>query len=224
MSKLTPIEAEISNDLTTESRSFTEIQEMLLEDPVDVLLKCDFSDEQLLRYLDFIPVEVMLEQNISDTLLHELLLVNYLSPDDIKDLSMKTYSNLSDLTIGKYKDYINFEKLGLYLIADNNFDVNKYESFLSDERSHEFWEAFSTMHLSIDDLDKYQKNINWDLFFTTNLLSDAIMNKFPEIVESHHKLPTVTTALEKLQKYQDGVNQRIETDVDEIEQLINNIK
>jgi len=206
---------------TLSSLSATDIIEMLKSNPIRTLQQYHFSDSDLFKYRKNIPLDVMIDQNMTEELFCNLLDDCYLSPDDIKNLNMTTYSNLKESTIDQYIDYINFEKLGFYLIADDNFNVIKYEKQLNSDRSLEFWEIFSTINLPIELLEKYKEFIIWDLFFTTNPITNDIQNKFADIVEEHY---LETPKDKKMKIYQIEVDQRISIDIDTIDELINNIK
>ena len=223
MNKSSIIEVEVEDAVIITKLTPQKIVQLLRESPVRTLEKYDFSDEQLFKYRDCIPKSVFIKQNISENLLLDLLVSMYFSPDDLTAMSMKTYSNLSDITLTKYASYINFEKLAAYLIADDRFDITKYEKYITIERSDKFWDLVSTMQLPIYTLEKYEKNINWDLYFTTNSLSEDIKNRFPEIVDKHYKVYIANDSTSKTADYMIEVENRIEFDIDSIEDLINKI-
>ena len=138
------------------------------------------SDNMLISYLDHFDKEVLMSQPLSEYVVKHMLRIGYIKHNDITNLSMSTYANLSTRFINEYKDYINIDKILSIKISTDSMKLEDLDHYDISDISKSTWNVISTCNLSKEFLTKNVKNINWQIFFETNDITNDIREQFED--------------------------------------------
>ena len=141
------------------------------KEQIQLLSKYDIDDNSIIHYLDYIDKEILLEcRNISFDLLNTLLSKNFLSNEDLNDLSTPTYSNLPEEFCIQNLSYLNLEKLILSYSIKND-SIPKYLIDIIDnskDLNDSIFRILSNNKLEETFIDKYKNKLYYDSLFLNN--------------------------------------------------------
>ncbi len=217
-------EDEIENILKITEK---DIINLLMEDARSILCKYDFSDEYKFEYRNYIHKNIMLETDLGEDLFNKLMDFGYLTNEDVKSLTTKTYSNISKERLETLYEFIDWNKYILILVNDIDINVDKLFEVSKNINHKTFWNILSTISLPIDFLKEYKDRINWGIFFTTNTITNDIMLEFSDIFAENESGEPYLSGFGKLKEddylnYLNETNSLAEIKVDDIEDIINN--
>jgi len=155
------------------------------KEQIQLLSRYDISDNSIVHYLDYIDKEILLEcRNISFDLLNTLLSNNFLSNEDLKDLSTPTYSNLPEEFCIQNLSYLNLEKLILSYSIKND-DIPKYLIDIIDnskDLNDSIFRILSNNKLEETFIDKYKSKLYYDSLFLNNDMTNFIKDDFNQTI------------------------------------------
>jgi hypothetical protein len=115
---------------------------------------------------------------LSESFVKEALNMKYFDVEDIFDLNMKTYSNLSQEFIDLYDEFINWERMILYLCSSDKIDnIEKYEWIIE---KFNLWKLISATNLPIDFIRKNKNKLDWSIVSIINEFSENEREEFVE--------------------------------------------
>lgn len=136
---------------------------------ISIINEYDIPEDVILEYSHlFDSTCLILMMDFSENFVIEAIKKSYFSLFDIKDLSMITYSNLSIDFIDKYKEYINWLRMLLYISTQTN-SFDKYESIIE---SNNLWQMISANDLNIEFIRKWKDKLDWNLLSMVRCFSD----------------------------------------------------
>lgn len=145
------------------------ITEKIIEESKDLLDK-----EVLLRGFDF-----------SEDFIRNSLQDKFFCLEDLKNLTMTTYSSISEEFIQEFKEDINWQKIIIYLATQTN-SFNKYLEIISENN---LWSLISANDLPTDFIREHKDKLDWTLLSMTKCFSDEEKVEFSEfIVETKREL------------------------------------
>ena len=116
------------------------------------------SEDFILENSSHFEVKFVIEcLNLSENFIIKALEIGYLSPEMIVDVNMTTYSNLSHKFLFIYKEYINWERMIIYLSTQSD-DFNDYIKIIEDKG---LWSLISANDLSIEFIRKWKDKLDW---------------------------------------------------------------
>jgi hypothetical protein len=147
--------------------------------PIDFIYKFkdDISNLELLNIIKSGIIDIPEEYII------KFLNDEYFELEDIKDFSMKIYSNLSQVFIKEYHNYINWERMLLYLVSsDSKISIWDFENIIEE---YNLWNIVSSVDLPYDFIYKWKDKLNWNILSFVKewdderliVLSEYIINK-----------------------------------------------
>ncbi len=148
------------------------IQKALIEIdiPESYLLKNKFDKDIILLTID-----------PSENFLRESLKEEYLSLNDLINVSTKSLSNLSQEFINEYGDYINWNRMMVYLMASDRVDnIEKFEEII---KKNNLWNEISCCDLPISFIRKYKDDLNWTYLSICKYYSDEEREEFSEYID-----------------------------------------
>ena len=87
----------------------------------DIATSYELSEETILECTDLLDKEVLIQGlSFSEDFINKSIEKEYFNLDDITNFSMKTYSNLSSEFISKYKEYISWNRMILYISTQSD--------------------------------------------------------------------------------------------------------
>lgn len=119
--------------------------------------------------------------NLSEEFIEKAIEIDYFEVGDIFELNMITYSNLKEDFINKYDQYINWERMILYLCSSEKIEnVEKFEWIIE---KLNLWKLISANNLPIDFIRRNKNKLDWNIVSIINEFSDD------EKVEFEEKIP-----------------------------------
>jgi hypothetical protein len=124
----------------------------------EIAINYELTEDTILECTDLLDKNVLLQGlNFSEEFINKAIEVEYLNVEDIYELSMKTYSNLSDEFIPKYKENINWDRMILYISTQSD-TFDKHTNVIEDK---DLWSIISANDLSIDFIRQWKDKLNW---------------------------------------------------------------
>ena len=181
---------EVKND---EVLKLTEIDllKMIKEDGlISVLTNYEVPEEFILKWgpsspeFDGLSKDIIISMlDLSEKFIKDAIEIDYLTPEDIFNLNMKTYSNLSDKFIKIFDKYINWERMILYLSSSEKIeDISKYEWIID---KYNLWKLISANNLPVDFIRKNKEKLDWRIVSIINEFSDDEKEEFVEEIPNY---------------------------------------
>jgi hypothetical protein len=119
------------------------------------------------------------DYEVNELFIEQLIDNSIIEKDKIYDLPMQVYVKLSDEFIYKYKSNINWNRMFLYYITNDNIDIWKYEDII---KEYDLWHLASTIKLPLEFINKYSENLDWEYILMVNSFDDNDLNKYPNLL------------------------------------------
>jgi hypothetical protein len=224
---------EIVNEVKTDEvlkLTETDLLKMIKEDGlISVLTNYDVPEEFILKWgnpsveFDGMSKDIVISiMNLSEKFIKEAIEIDYLLPEDIFNLNMKTYSNLSEKFIKIFDKYINWERMILYLSSSEKIeDISKYEWIIE---KYNLWKLISANNLPTDFIRKNKDKLDWRIVSIINDFSDEEKEEFVE------EIPNYKEEWDKFEKESENLTVMPEfikstnLSVKDIRKMINNVK
>lgn len=145
---------------------------------------------------------------ISEDFLNRLLKMEYLYEDDIRNLSMSIYANLSQEFLQKYNDYINWDKMLSYLL--NSDKVDNLNAFKEVIEKYKMWSLVSASPMSIEFIRENKDKLDWEFVTIMTDFTEEELEEFSEYIKSPKSFTykdnyiDIDTAREELSKVSYG--------------------
>lgn len=124
----------------------------------DIASNYELTEDAILECTDLLDKEVLIQGlNFSEEFITKAIEVEYLDVEDITELSMTTYSNLSDEFIAKYKENINWDRMILYISTQSD-SFDNHTKVIEDK---DLWSVISANDLSIDFIRQWKDKLDW---------------------------------------------------------------
>lgn len=166
----------------------TELQLLELinkEGLISVLQTYELPEDFILKWgpgsseFDGLPKSLIMSQMcLSEDFLKQAFQTRYLNIEDIYDLNMKTYSKLSSEFIDLYDEFINWERMILYLCSSEQIEnIEKYEWMID---KFNLWKLISANNLPIDFIRKHREKLDWRIVSIISEFTDEEKTEFIE--------------------------------------------
>jgi len=160
---------------------------------IDAIGSYEIPESFILKYHELIDKSIILNNlSLSEWFIKEAIDIEYLTIEDIYNLNMKTYSNLSDRFILKYKNNINWERMIIYLSACDK-DISIYADIIE---KNNLWKIISANDLPIDFIRKNKSKLDWSILSIIKDFSEEEISEFsdlfPDKKEFDYNFPTIT--------------------------------
>lgn len=138
-------------------------------DTYDIVTNYEISEEAILDCTDLLDKEVIKQGfTISEDFINKALHLEYFTLEDIGDLNMNTYSGFSSDFISKYKEYINWTRMILYISTQSD----SFENYIDIIDDRELWKAISANDLSIDFIREYKDKLDWQYLSMVKIFTE----------------------------------------------------
>jgi hypothetical protein len=108
----------------------------------------------------------------------EAIDTGYFSAEDIKELNMQTYSGFSSEFISEYREYINWNRMIMYMSTQlDNFD--DYIKIIEDEN---LWGLISANDLPIDFIRDWKHRLDWTFLSIVKNFTDEEKLEFSDYI------------------------------------------
>ena len=180
----------------------------------DIVTNYQLEEDVILESLDLLDKEVIIEGlNLSENFLIKAIDEEIFSKEDVRNLTMSTYSKLSNEFIAKYSDYLNWSKMMLYISTQSD-DFNNYTEIIE---TYNLWDSISANDLPIEFIRQWKEKLNWTYLSMVKEFTDDEILEFADYIIT----PVSTVPEGDLVNTSQFVPQMTQ---EEIEELIENIR
>lgn len=145
--------------------------------PEEFILKHGPSDSEFGGLDKRIVMNIMA---LSQDFIYSALTTEYLLIEDISQLNMRTYSNLDPKFIDEFSEYINWERMILYLSSSEKLDnIDEIEWLIE---KFNLWHLISANELPVDFIRKNKQKFDWRILSIVNCFSDDEKLEFEEFI------------------------------------------
>jgi hypothetical protein len=145
----------------------------------DIVNEYELTEDSILECTDLLDKEVLIQGlNFSEEFVTKAIEVRYLNTEDIKELSMTTYSNLSDEFIVKYKENINWDRMILYISTQSD-SFDNHTKVIEDKN---LWSVISANDLSIDFIRQWKDKLDWSYLSMVKCFTDEEKLEFTDYI------------------------------------------
>jgi hypothetical protein len=145
----------------------------------DIASNYELPEDTILECTDLLDKEVLIQGlNFSEEFIIKAIEVEYLDIEDITELSMATYANLSDEFITKYKENINWDRMILYISTQSD-TFDNHTKVIEDKN---LWSVISANDLSIDFIRQWKDKLDWSYLSMVKLFTDEEKLEFTDYI------------------------------------------
>jgi hypothetical protein len=145
--------------------------------PEDFILKWGNGDSEF-NGIDKKFVISML--SLSQEFIYAALTNEYLKIEDIRELNMRTYSNLDSNFVDEFSEYVNWERMILYLSSSDKIDNIQELKWVIDKFN--LWKLISSNELPIDFIRENKEKFDWRILPIVNCFTDEEIEEFGEYI------------------------------------------
>jgi hypothetical protein len=157
-------------------------------DTWDLIKNYQLSEELILENHDLLDKNVIKGLNLTQNFILKALELEYFTTEDLKDLTMVTYSNLSDSFLKTWEDNINWERM-ILLLSTREVD---FESWMDIIDSRNLWKTISANDLPIQFIRKYKDKLDWGLLSIVKEFTSDEKNEFNSYIVQFEREETQT--------------------------------
>lgn len=183
----------VSNPIEEGTVQLTESQilDLIIKDGlISVLQSYELPEDFILKWgpgnseFDGLPKGIVISMlNLSEDFIKKALEIMYLSVEDIFDLNMRTYSNLSAEFIDLYDEFINWERMILYLSSSDKIEnIENYEWIID---KFNLWKLISASNLPIEFIRKHKDKLDWRIVSIISEFTDDQKEEFVEVIPNY---------------------------------------
>ena len=145
----------------------------------DIATNYELTEDTILECTDLLDKNILLQGlNFSEEFIIKAINIEYLDIEDINELSMTTYSNLSDEFINKYKENINWDRMILYISTQSN-SFDNHTKVIEDKN---LWSVISANDLSIDFIRQWKDKLDWSYLSMVKCFTDEEKEEFIDYI------------------------------------------
>ena len=168
-----------------------ELLDMISEDGLlSVLQNYDIPESFILKWghksveFDGLDKNLIIQvKTLSEKFIKDAIDIDYFDLEDVYNLNMKTYSELSDKFTKLYENYINWERMILYLCSSEKIkDISKFEWIIE---KFNLWGLISANNLPVDFIRRNRNKFDWRILAITNDFSDDEKEEFEEVIPNY---------------------------------------
>lgn len=148
-------------------------------DTYDIVKNYDLTEDLILESYDLLDKEVIkIGFSISENFIKRAIEIQYFSPEDIRDLSMSSYSNFTEDFIKEFGEYINWSRMILYISTQSD-SFDKYIEIID---KNNLWSYISANDLDVNFIRQYKHKLDWSLLSMVKCFSDDEKEEFSEYI------------------------------------------
>jgi len=174
---------------------------------ISIIKEYQIPEEFLIKHREILDKNIIIDNlHLSEDFIKSALTLEYFENEDIKNLNMNTYSTLSDEFIKKFNDYINWERMILYLSSSDK--IENIERFTNVIEKFNLWTIISANQLPIEFIRKYSDKLDWRILSIVNEFTEEELEEFKqlipekkEFVETDYPFTIQVRDIEKIIRY-----------------------
>lgn len=159
----------------------------------------DISEEFILENIEYFEKEILLLSPISfsEAFVNKALSIEFFTTDDISNLNVQTYKNLSGDFLKKYKSNINWSKVILYISTQCD-DFEKYIDVISENN---LWSLISSNDLPIDFINRWKDKLDWKQLSMVKSFTDEEINLFKDYIWTSSKYSEKSIVIDQIDEF-----------------------
>jgi hypothetical protein len=193
MKKVKIVNKEVSNS-EVELTEFQLLEKIKEEGAIEVLREYEIPESFLLKWgpesedFEGIDKEIVITMlSLSEDFIKSGITLEYFTLEDISDLNMLTYSNLSEDFIKEYEEWINWERMILYLSSSDKIsNISIYKSIIE---KFKLWNLISANDLSIDFIRENKEKLDWRILSIVKNFSEEEISEFKSEIPVVREIP-----------------------------------
>ena len=148
-------------------------------DTYDIATNYELTEDTILECSDILDKNILLQGlNFSEEFITKAIEIEYLDINDIYELGMTTYSNLSDDFISTYKENINWDRMILYISTQSD-SFDNHTKVIEDKN---LWSVISANDLSIDFIRQWKNKLDWSYLSMVKCFTDEEKEEFSDYI------------------------------------------
>ena len=148
-------------------------------DTYDIATNYELTEDTILECSDILDKNILLQGlNFSEEFITKAIEIEYLDINDIYELGMTTYSNLSDDFISTYKENINWDRMILYISTQSD-SFDNHTKVIEDKN---LWSVISANDLSIDFIRQWKNKLDWSYLSMVKCFTDEEKLEFADYI------------------------------------------
>ena len=148
-------------------------------DTYDIATNYELTEDTILECSDILDKNILLQGlNFSEEFITRAIEIEYLDINDIYELGMTTYSNLSDDFISTYKENINWDRMILYISTQSD-SFDNHTKVIEDKN---LWSVISANDLSIDFIRQWKNKLDWSYLSMVKCFTDEEKLEFADYI------------------------------------------
>ena len=145
----------------------------------DIATNYELTEDTILECSDILDKNILLQGlNFSEEFITKAIEIEYLDINDIYELGMTTYSNLSDNFISTYKENINWDRMILYISTQSD-SFDNHTKVIEDKN---LWSVISANDLSIDFIRQWKNKLDWSYLSMVKCFTDEEKEEFVDYI------------------------------------------
>ncbi len=145
----------------------------------DIVCNYKLEEDVILESLGFLDKEVIIEGvNLSEDFLTRAISSDSFTKDDVKKLTMSTYSILSSDFISEYSDYINWSRMILYISTQSD----SFDNYITIIEENNLWDSISANDLPVDFIRQWKEKLNWTYLSMVKEFTDEEKLEFQDFI------------------------------------------
>lgn len=145
----------------------------------DIVCNYKLTESLILECDDLLDKSVLIQgYSFSEEFIINAIQSEYFELDDIKELDMTTYSKFSSDFIKKYKDYINWNRMILYISTQSD-SFEEHVDVINDE---DLWQSISANDLPIEFIREWKDKLDWSYLSMVKKFSDDEKEEFENYI------------------------------------------
>jgi len=145
----------------------------------DIATNYELTEDTILECSDLLDKNILLQGlNFSEEFITKAIEIEYLDINDIYELGMTTYSNLSDDFISTYKENINWDRMILYISTQSD-SFDNHTKVIEDKN---LWSVISANDLSIDFIRQWKNKLDWSYLSMVKCFTDEEKLEFTDYI------------------------------------------
>lgn len=159
----------------------------------------EISEEFILENIEYFEKEILLLSPISfsEAFVNKALSIEFFTTDDISNLNVQTYKNLSGDFLKKYKSNINWSKVILYISTQCD-DFEKYIDIISENN---LWSLISSNDLPIDFINRWKDKLDWKQLSMVKSFTDEEINLFKDYIWTSSKYSEKSIVIDQIDEF-----------------------
>ena len=145
----------------------------------DIVINYELTENVILECVDLGGRRIIKKGfDFSEEFITKAIEIEYLDIEDIYELGMTTYSNLSDEFITKYKENINWDRMILYISTQSD-SFDRHTKVIEDK---DLWSVISANDLSIEFIRQWKDKLDWSYLSMVKCFTDEEKLEFSDYI------------------------------------------